>query len=138
MTFRILEKYYDHETNTRYAHHNKPIDQNIEAYRLGIVSRMMANEIEAIYSKENPLRLSWEMGWNFYSTHFLSGKRGVIYEKGEVPPSQISAALEAQKKAKKGKKAESEQRKPLEGQKNLPIVEEDELDSIVDKIQKQL
>jgi ERCC4-type nuclease len=86
-TFRILEKFYDHKTNTRYKHHNKPIDDHQEAFRLGILSRMSCRETVAGYSRENPLRLSWGKGWDWWSTIGFNGDHGKVWEIGDELPN---------------------------------------------------
>lgn len=111
MTYRILEKFYQHKTELKYKHHNKPIDSNIEAFRQGQLARMNATEFEIPYVKRNPLRVSWLRGWGFASTHFHGGDMGRLYEPGSLP----TATPKEKAKAKK----EADKFKPLPGQKSL-------------------
>lgn len=136
ITYRLLEKYWHHETSTKYVSHNKPISNHMDAFKLGVIARMSANEFEAPYCREHELRLPFNEGWDFHSNHFLSGDRGVIYEKGETPPSEIATALIAYK-GKKGKVTpeDGKQRKPLAGQKSF-IESDDELGDMFDNPQK--
>ena len=46
-TYRILEKFFEHETELKYVHHNRPIDTNIEAFRAGIIARRVSSESAA-------------------------------------------------------------------------------------------
>jgi ERCC4-type nuclease len=135
-TFRLLEKFYEHHTNKKYVAHNKPIDSCMEAYNLGIISRMSAKEFQAPYCVGNDLRIWWEKGWNWFSTHFLNGDLGAIYEVGQVAPSEVAAALAAHK-AKKGK---SDKIIPLPGQRSFLEQDnsEDGLSEIVDQIEKSI
>lgn len=84
LAYRLLEKYYQHETDVKYKHHNKPIDANLEAMKQGIIARMTVNEMVIPYCEGNPLRLSWLKGWEFYSTNWLGGQRGVLSESGKT------------------------------------------------------
>lgn len=129
-TFRLLEKFYEHETNTKYKAHNKPLDACIEAYELGIKSRMVADEIQAAYCKDNPLRVFWMRGWQFWSTRVKDGDMGTVYEIGEVAPSQVAEALVAHK-AKKGK---SDKIKPLPNQTSFLNPDEEEESPLVEEI----
>jgi ERCC4-type nuclease len=138
VVFRILEKFYQHETDTKYKHHNKVIDSHEEAFRLGVLARMTGKEIEALYGQGNPLRLSWLRGIDFYSTNWLSGERAIIYEQGELPPSEVALAVAEHKKAKKSKNIDGVQRKPLKGQRSFIEEPKDPLDGLVDQIEKSI
>jgi ERCC4-type nuclease len=106
--YRLFEKYYQHKVDGRYKHHNKPIEQHLEAFRAGQIARMWMTEYEIPYPLENPLRSSWLRGWGFASSHLKGGANGTLYELGQTPKQ------ESAKPAKKGKK--EEQIKPLPGQ----------------------
>lgn len=111
MCYRILEKFYQHKTELKYKHHNKPIDSNLESFRQGQLARMASEENEIPYVQGNPLRISWLRGWGFYSTHFLGGDLGQLYEAGSLPTSTPRERAKI--------KAEEKKFKPLPGQKVL-------------------
>jgi ERCC4-type nuclease len=105
VVFRLLEKFWEHETSSKYVHHNKPLDNVIEAFELGIKSRMTSNETEAGYKKDSPLLNSWIRGWNFWSNLCCEGDRGKIWDFGTMPSMIQSASSEKDKR-----------RAPLRGQ----------------------
>lgn len=129
-TFRLLEKFYEHHTNKKYIAHNKPIDSCMEAYELGIISRMSAREFQAPYCKENALRVFWDRGWAWWSTRVLDGDMGSVYEIGEVAPSEVAAALSAHK-AKKGKNGKID---PLPGQTSFLANDEEPENPLVEQV----
>ena len=111
MTYRILEKFYQHKIELKYKHHNKPIDANIEAFRQGQLARMTSNESEIAYCHGNPLRVSWLRGYGFATTHLYGGDLGQLYEAGSLPTTSA--------KEKTKLKNEEKKFKPLPGQKEL-------------------
>jgi hypothetical protein len=127
--YRLLEKWYQHETDTRYKHHNKPIDQNLNAYREGMTARMAVTETEVPYFQGNPLRLSWLRGWGFASTHLYEGDLGILHELGQMPDESGNS------KPKKKPKVDESGYKPLPGQKELPIFDtmKNELGNLFDE-----
>lgn len=134
-TYRLLEKYWEHETSEKYKHHNRPIDQNLEAYQLGILSRMTSRETEAGYRQDNPLRLSWQRGWDFWSTHGCDGDRGKVYEIGEMDRENDKPKKTSKKSSKK------DQIEPLPGQASFLEDENNEgkqLDNIITKIKNSI
>ena len=106
--YRLFEKYYQHKVDGKYRHHNKPIEQHLEAFRAGQIARWWVSEEEIPYPLENPLRLSWLRGWGFASSHLKGGDNGVLYELGHRPKTEES-------KSKKKGKAEG-LHKPLPNQ----------------------
>jgi ERCC4-type nuclease len=120
LTFDILDKFYQHEIDTKYKHHNKPIDSNIEAFQAGIIGRRSGEETELHYSEGNPLRLSFLKGWAWASATFYDGDPGNLWEKGQKPPEA-------------GKKKERKI-KPLPDQTSFLPDPKDELSAIMGKL----
>jgi ERCC4-type nuclease len=129
VTYRLLEKFYDHETNSKYVHHNKPIDNAVEAFELGIKARMTANETECGYKKDNPLTISWMRGWNFWSNLGCNGDRGKVWDFGTMPDVVESNSTPKEKK-----------RLPLPGQTSF-LKQENEssgLSEVINDIEKTI
>jgi ERCC4-type nuclease len=78
LAYRLLEKFYEHETSLSYVHHNRPIDENLEAFKLGISKRLEQDEFEPAYCKGNPLQLSWCAGWAWASHELKGGDLGTM------------------------------------------------------------
>lgn len=142
-TFRLLEKYHEHETSSKYKHHNKPLDNSIEAFELGIKSRMTSRECQVGYSKDNPLLLDWKRGWTFWSNLGCDGDLGSYYNIGELPPSEVAEAVVSYKAAKKGKN--TDKIKPLRNQTSFldapPVIDDDagleeSVDGIINSLKK--
>lgn len=100
--YRLLNMFYQHETDIKYKHHNKPIDQAVEAFRDGQVNRMNAAEFSVPYPPGNHLRLHWIRGWNFASIHFYGGDLGKLYD-GPIP----AAGTGEESRRTRGKKRRS-------------------------------
>jgi ERCC4-type nuclease len=124
LTYRILEKFYQHKIEPRYKHHNKPIESAVEAFRQGQLARMASEEFELPYCKGNALRVMFQKGWCFAATHFYEGNLGQLYEPGSTPTSTPKEKAKAKKEAEKFK--------PLPGQKVLEFADPtDELRQLV-------
>jgi hypothetical protein len=93
--YRILEKFFVHESIEKYQHHNKVMDDSLEAFRLGFLARRAVNEAEIPHPEGSYLRTSWLRGWGFASTHYMGGDSGKLVEIGQLdvpPPSPIPTA----------------------------------------------
>ena len=101
ITYRLLELFYRHEVELKYKHHNKPLDDNIDAFQAGQLSRMCVNEAEIPYPEGTPLRRSWLRGWGFACLNFAGGDQGKLYEAGSMPSSEEIKAKPARKRNSK-------------------------------------
>ena len=89
VAYRILEKWYQHETDVKYHHHNKPIENAISAFDEGCVARRYAAGMEkpqmaAPYRFGSPLDLQWRRGWSVTSARYYGGDLGLLHD-GPVP-----------------------------------------------------
>lgn len=118
LTYRLLEKFYQHETDVKYKHHNKPIDRNLEAMKQGVLARVYSSSTEIPYCEGNPLRVSWLKGWELQSS-LMGGQRGDLYELGKAPGSSSARVVGRRQSSpaeKKLNKTKSDQHVPLPGQ----------------------
>lgn len=105
VAYRILEKWYDHETNTKYVHHNRPIANAVAAFDEGQVARHHAATLpgpdySVPYPPGSPYRLEWTRGWNIASVRHYNGDLGFLHD-GPVPGTPDSPPKKAKRKQAK-------------------------------------
>lgn len=88
--YRMLEKFYQHETFEKYRSHNKLVRQALDDFIDGMVARKHADAAEIPLAPGSPRRNQWLLGWGWASAHHIGSDLGRLYEKGEMPLGPVN------------------------------------------------
>lgn len=88
VAYTLMDKFYEHEMSTKYKHHNKPLDQAIDAYEEGFLSRMNLGDFSVPYPPGNHLRLDFMRGWAKASILLYEGDPGLSLPQPATSPSK--------------------------------------------------
>lgn len=84
-TYRLLSMFYEEREKPRRTH--SVVDKFIEAYRLGLLSRLAVNEAANQYKPKDPRSKYFVKGWNFSSTNFHGGDFGKLHSSDNADPT---------------------------------------------------